>query len=80
MKFRRLLVTNTETGEDFYAPVFIYRVGTPFEHNENLPPNEFVVKSLELLDNGWVMIESHDDEPDEVIPQWRVIVLEDRYV
>jgi len=77
MKFHRMLLMNADTGEDFYEPIFIYRVGTPFEHDENLPANQFVVESIELLDNGWVYLRSHDDMPDEAVPPWRVIVLED---
>jgi hypothetical protein len=77
MKFTRLLVMSTEeTGEDYVGPTFTYRVGTPFEHNENLGPTEFVVKSIELLENGWVLTESFDDYPEEVFPAWRVIALE----
>lgn len=77
MRFTRLLVLSTETGEDYYGPTFIYRVGTPFEHNEDLEPTMFVVKSIELLENGWVLVRSHDHEPDECFPQWRVIALEE---
>ena len=73
MLFNRMIAANPEfEGSDN----FVFTVTTPFEKNEDQTPHKFCVKEIRLLDNGWVLITSHEDYPEECCPPWRIIVLE----
>ena len=77
MLFSRMILRNVEVKTQDAEPVFIYEVRTQFEHTEDAPANFFPVREIDLTQNGWVRVASHDDMPEEVFPAWRVIALED---
>lgn len=78
MKFSRAIILNREPGLPD-PQTFIFKLATRFEHDEIMPPNTFSAKAIELHDNGWVLIYSHDSVPVIAYPPTAVVVLEGLY-
>jgi hypothetical protein len=79
MQFTRLIVNNPEASSLVDSPRLVFHVMPRGDSDEIAPePNAytFFTNKIELLDNGWVLVNEYGDLPSQCFPSWRVIVLE----